>query len=86
MAATDVTRGSVSADGNGSSVGRAARRLATELGFPLLLKAAAGGGGRGMRLVLAEDELDAAFQTAAAEAQAIREELSSLAQTPSGSV
>ena len=30
MAATDVTRGSVRADANGSSVGRAARRLATE--------------------------------------------------------
>ena len=30
MAATDVTRGGVRADGNGSSVGRAARRLATE--------------------------------------------------------
>jgi len=30
MAATDVTRGSVRADGNGSMVGRAARRLATE--------------------------------------------------------
>jgi acetyl-CoA carboxylase biotin carboxylase subunit len=47
-----------------------ARRLATELGFPLLLKAAAGGGGRGMRLVSAEDDLDSAFQTASAEAQA----------------
>ena len=30
MAATDVTRGSVRADANGSSVGRAARRFATE--------------------------------------------------------
>ena len=30
MAATDVTRGSVRADANGSSVGRAVRRLATE--------------------------------------------------------
>ena len=30
MAATDVTRGNVRADANGSSVGRAARRLATE--------------------------------------------------------
>jgi hypothetical protein len=30
MAATDVTRGSVRVDGNGSPVGRAARRLATE--------------------------------------------------------
>jgi acetyl-CoA carboxylase biotin carboxylase subunit len=47
-----------------------ARRLVAELGLPLLLKAAAGGGGRGMRLVTDEDELDAAFQTAAAEAQA----------------
>ena len=47
-----------------------ARRLATELGYPLLLKAAAGGGGRGMRLVTAEDDLESAFQTAASEAQA----------------
>ena len=30
MAATDVTRGNVRADGNGSSIGRVARRLATE--------------------------------------------------------
>ncbi len=30
MAATDVTRGSMPADGNGSTVGRVARRLATE--------------------------------------------------------
>jgi acetyl-CoA carboxylase, biotin carboxylase subunit len=47
-----------------------ARRVAAEDGFPLLLKAAAGGGGRGMRLVATEDELDSAFQTAAAEAEA----------------
>jgi acetyl-CoA carboxylase, biotin carboxylase subunit len=47
-----------------------ARRLVTELGLPLLLKAAAGGGGRGMRLVTGEDELEAAFQTAASEAEA----------------
>jgi len=47
-----------------------ARRLVTELGLPLLLKAAAGGGGRGMRLVTGEDELEAAFQTAASEAVA----------------
>ena len=46
------------------------RRAAGELGFPVLLKAAAGGGGKGMRLVDSLDELDAAFDAAAAEAQA----------------
>ena len=47
-----------------------ARALASEVGFPLLLKAAAGGGGRGMRLVASEDELESCFHTAAAEAEA----------------
>ena len=47
-----------------------ARGLASELGYPLLLKATAGGGGRGMRLVASADELEAAFQMAAAEAEA----------------
>jgi acetyl-CoA carboxylase, biotin carboxylase subunit len=46
------------------------RELAAELGLPVLLKAAAGGGGRGMRVVAAPDELDAAFELAAAEAEA----------------
>jgi acetyl-CoA carboxylase biotin carboxylase subunit len=45
-----------------------ARELAPEIGFPILLKAAAGGGGRGMRLVSSPDELDSAFATASAEA------------------
>jgi len=47
-----------------------ARAAAEELGFPVLLKAAAGGGGKGMRLVTAADELHEAFQRAAAEAHA----------------
>ncbi len=46
-----------------------ALELAPEIGFPLLLKAAAGGGGRGMRLVASIDELEPAFATAAAEAE-----------------
>ena len=47
-----------------------ARALADEVGFPVLLKASSGGGGRGMRLVTAPDELDDAFATASAEAEA----------------
>ncbi len=39
------------------------------MGFPVLLKASAGGGGRGMRLVESADELDAAYRTASSEAQ-----------------
>jgi len=47
-----------------------ARAAADELGYPVLLKAAAGGGGKGMRLVTSADELHEAFQRAAAEAHA----------------
>jgi acetyl-CoA carboxylase biotin carboxylase subunit len=47
-----------------------ARTAADEVGYPVLLKAAAGGGGRGMRLVGRPDELEPAFQMAAAEAEA----------------
>ena len=41
-----------------------------ELGFPLLVKAAAGGGGRGMRIVRSAAELDDAVEAAAREAKA----------------
>ena len=41
---------------------------ASELGFPLMIKAAAGGGGRGMRRVDGEDEVAEAFERARAEA------------------
>ena len=47
-----------------------ARAAAEETGYPVLLKAVAGGGGKGMRTVRDPDELEGAFQTAAAEAQA----------------
>lgn len=48
----------------------AVRAAAEEIGFPLLLKAAAGGGGKGMRLVERPEELDAVFTAARAEAEA----------------
>ena len=43
---------------------------AKEVGFPVLVKAAAGGGGRGMKVALNEDALAEAVQTASAEAAA----------------
>jgi acetyl-CoA carboxylase biotin carboxylase subunit len=48
----------------------AARAAAEELGFPVLLKAAAGGGGKGMRTVAEPEELLSAYERASAEAQA----------------
>ncbi len=45
-----------------------ARALAHEMGFPILLKAVAGGGGKGMRLVATEPELAAAWRDASSEA------------------
>jgi acetyl-CoA carboxylase, biotin carboxylase subunit len=48
----------------------AARQAADEMGYPILLKASAGGGGKGMRLVRAPEELEDSFGAAAAEAQA----------------
>jgi acetyl-CoA carboxylase biotin carboxylase subunit len=45
-----------------------ARRLAERVGFPVILKAAAGGGGRGMRIVHHEKDLESQFATASNEA------------------
>ena len=45
-----------------------AKALAKEMGFPVMLKATAGGGGRGMRLVTKEDELSDLYQVAYQEA------------------
>ena len=45
-----------------------AREVAAGIGYPVMIKAAAGGGGRGMRVVRSEDELAGALQTAQNEA------------------
>jgi acetyl-CoA carboxylase, biotin carboxylase subunit len=47
-----------------------ARRTAREAGFPVLLKACAGGGGKGMRMVGSEGELESAYAAATLEAAA----------------
>jgi acetyl-CoA carboxylase biotin carboxylase subunit len=47
----------------------AAQRLAAELGYPVMLKAAGGGGGKGMRLVQSPDELPLVWHTAQGEAR-----------------
>ncbi|NQT96920.1 MAG: acetyl-CoA carboxylase biotin carboxylase subunit [Candidatus Marinimicrobia bacterium] len=54
-------------DGNTPSV-EAALKGAEQIGYPVILKATAGGGGRGMRIVPAVDAMERAFNTATAEA------------------
>jgi len=46
-----------------------AGRVAAEVGYPVILKASAGGGGRGMRIVQREDQLESQFGTATEEAR-----------------
>ena len=45
------------------------KQAANDMGYPVLLKAAAGGGGKGMRAVYAEDEFDQALEAAKREAR-----------------
>ena len=47
----------------------AMERLAEQIGYPIMLKAAAGGGGKGMRLVSSPKELHSAYENARSEAQ-----------------
>jgi len=47
-----------------------AKELAGRLGYPVMIKASAGGGGKGMRAVYTEEELEKAFTTAKSEAKA----------------
>ncbi|OYW19702.1 MAG: acetyl-CoA carboxylase biotin carboxylase subunit, partial [Sphingobacteriales bacterium 12-47-4] len=47
-----------------------AKGLARDMGYPVILKATAGGGGKGMRIVWEESEIERAYDTAKAEAAA----------------
>ncbi|QNI59869.1 acetyl-CoA carboxylase/ biotin carboxylase subunit [Synechococcus sp. BIOS-U3-1] len=47
-----------------------AAELAASMGYPVMIKATAGGGGRGMRLVQSPDQLDTLFKAARGEAEA----------------
>src|ERR1043166_8072699 len=55
--------GGITSDGDAIAIAR-------DIGFPILVKAAAGGGGRGMKVARSEDELSSALSTARAEAKA----------------
>ena len=46
-----------------------AHKLAGEIGYPVLIKAASGGGGRGMKVVQSDDELESLMSQAASEAR-----------------
>ncbi|MEJ2368302.1 MAG: ATP-grasp domain-containing protein, partial [Acidobacteriota bacterium] len=44
--------------------------VAADIGYPVMLKASAGGGGKGMRIIASEEEMDRAFAMASGEAEA----------------
>jgi acetyl-CoA carboxylase biotin carboxylase subunit len=46
-----------------------AKRISAEIGYPVIIKASAGGGGKGMRVVWEEKDFDKAFQMASTEAE-----------------
>jgi acetyl-CoA carboxylase biotin carboxylase subunit len=69
-AATDLGIPVVPGSDGGVSSDDEAARLARDIGFPVIVKAAAGGGGRGMKVVRSGSEIAAAVATARAEALA----------------
>jgi acetyl-CoA carboxylase biotin carboxylase subunit len=69
-AGTPVVPGDNGPDGNGFPSVEAALVAAKRIGYPVMLKAAAGGGGKGMRLVASDKDLPAALEGAQREATA----------------
>ncbi|CUH47319.1 acetyl-CoA carboxylase biotin carboxylase subunit [Ruegeria atlantica] len=47
-----------------------AKKIGEEFGYPVIIKATAGGGGRGMKVAMSADEMESAFMTARAEGKA----------------
>jgi len=70
QAAIDTGMPVVPGSDGGVATEAAARRVAKQIGYPVLIKAAAGGGGRGMKVARTEEDLAEAFSTARAEAKA----------------
>ena len=68
-AGVPVVPGDNGPDGRGFPTPASAKAAAARIGYPVMLKAAAGGGGRGMRLVDGEDKLEAALAGRAARGQ-----------------
>jgi acetyl-CoA carboxylase biotin carboxylase subunit len=68
-AGVPVVPGDNGVGGKGFANAADARAAAAKIGYPVMLKAAAGGGGRGMRLVDSEDKLEAALAGAQREAK-----------------
>jgi len=48
-----------------------ARKIAADMGYPVIIKATAGGGGRGMKVATSEDDIDVAFGTARSEGKSV---------------
>lgn len=48
----------------------AAKKVAKDIGYPVIIKASAGGGGRGMKVAMTESDLETAFRTARTESKA----------------
>jgi acetyl-CoA carboxylase biotin carboxylase subunit len=70
QAAIDTGMPVVPGSDGGIATEAEAKKVAKKVGYPVLIKAAAGGGGRGMKVARSEEELGEAFSTARAEAKA----------------
>jgi acetyl-CoA carboxylase biotin carboxylase subunit len=70
QAAIDTGMPVVPGSDGGLATEAEAKKVAKKIGYPVLIKAAAGGGGRGMKVARSEEEVGEAFSTARAEAKA----------------